>query len=547
MKDTSTSTSTYSKGALPSLVTVFFFWGFVAASNGIFIPFCKTHFQLNQFQSQLIDTSFYGAYFFGSLLLYLLSTATGVDILNRIGYKNGIILGLTMSVIGAVSLAFVSGMSSATFAMVLASFFIIALGFSLQQTAAQPFAIALGSPATGAHRLNLAGGINSLGTLLGPLAVSYVLFGDLNDGGSATIQSIRTLYLLLACLFLAVALFFLFNKNLPKIRQDEQVEKSGKAMNLLFMISVPTILLLFFNDRFSEQGKIYLVLGSLAIILGLLFYALSTARRNGNGWGAMQYPQLVLGMIAIFVYVGMEVTIQSNMGALLKQKEFGGLDEKFISQFISLYWGSLMIGRWTGAVSAFSIPPSTKKLLTILVPIIAFGVILGVNHLRGNDVSNMFIYVVCVLFLVAAFFYANERPAKMLMTVAALGTIAMTVGLLTTGNISTFAFISGGLCCSVMWPCIFALAVTGLGKYTSQGSSFLIMMILGGAIIPPAQGVICDFDKSCKEGIYGMTFTHLSYVLPLLCFAYMAWHAIRTRNILKSQGLDYDQQMAGGH
>ncbi|MFM9028167.1 MAG: MFS transporter, partial [Bacteroidota bacterium] len=421
MKDTSTSTSTYSKGALPSLVTVFFFWGFVAASNGIFIPFCKTHFQLNQFQSQLIDTSFYGAYFFGSLLLYLLSTATGVDILNRIGYKNGIILGLTMSVIGAVSLAFVSGMSSATFAMVLASFFIIALGFSLQQTAAQPFAIALGSPATGAHRLNLAGGINSLGTLLGPLAVSYVLFGDLNDGGSATIQSIRTLYLLLACLFLAVALFFLFNKNLPKIRQDEQVEKSGKAMNLLFMISVPTILLLFFNDRFSEQGKIYLVLGSLAIILGLLFYALSTARRNGNGWGAMQYPQLVLGMIAIFVYVGMEVTIQSNMGALLKQKEFGGLDEKFISQFISLYWGSLMIGRWTGAVSAFSIPPSTKKLLTILVPIIAFGVILGVNHLRGNDVSNMFIYVVCVLFLVAAFFYANERPAKMLMTVAALG------------------------------------------------------------------------------------------------------------------------------
>ena len=188
----SSTTTSYSKSALPTLVTVFFFWGFVAASNGIFIPFCKTHFNLNQFQSQLIDTSFYGAYFFGSLLLYLTSSFSGLDILNRIGYKNGIIFGLLMSVTGALALAYVSSLSGATFAMVLGSFFLIALGFSLQQTAAQPFAIALGNPATGAHRLNLAGGVNSLGTLLGPLAVSYILFGDLANGGSATIQSIQT-------------------------------------------------------------------------------------------------------------------------------------------------------------------------------------------------------------------------------------------------------------------------------------------------------------------------------------------------------------------
>ncbi len=148
---------TISKGALPTLITVFFFWGFVAASNGIFIPFYKTHFQLNQFQSQLIDTSFYGAYFFGSLLLYLMSGVSGVDILNRIGYKNGIIIGLSMSVIGALSLAFVSVSASATFAMVLASFFIIALGFSLQQTAAHRGArtsvrVRLAFRAAGSHR-----------------------------------------------------------------------------------------------------------------------------------------------------------------------------------------------------------------------------------------------------------------------------------------------------------------------------------------------------------------------------------------------------------
>ncbi len=539
--------TTYSKSALPTLVSVFFFWGFVAASNGIFIPFCKTHFQLNQFQSQLIDTSFYGAYFFGSLLLYLASAASGTDLLNRAGYKNGIIFGLLLSVVGAVLLAMVSASANATFAMVLGSFFLIALGFSLQQTSAQPFAIALGPPATGAHRLNFAGGINSLGTLLGPLAVSYILFGELGNAGTATIQSIQTLYYLLAGLFLFVDLFFASNRNLPKVSLFEPVEKSGKATRTLLLISVPTILILFFNDAFGESLRHYLVFGSLFFIIGILLYSMSAATRNPEGWGAMQHPQLVLGMIGIFVYVGMEVTIQSNMGALLKQAEFGGLDEKFISQFISLYWGSLMIGRWTGAVSAFDLSSSTKKLLTAVVPFIAFAVILFVNHLRGNEVSNLFVYAACVAVLVGAFLIANERPAKMLMVVAALGALAMLIGLSTSGTISTFAFISGGLCCSVMWPCIFALAVTGLGKYTSQGSSFLIMMILGGAIIPPAQGVICDLDKTMPGGIAGLSFTHFSYVLPFACFLYLAWHAVKTKGILRAKGLDYDQQMTAGH
>ncbi len=450
-----------------------------------------------------------------------------------------------MSIIGAVSLAFVASGTGATFGMVLACFFIIALGFSLQQTAAQPFAIALGNPATGAHRLNFAGGINSLGTLLGPIAVSVVLFGDLNNEGTATIQSIKTLYLILAGLFLFVALFFFVSKNLPTIKMEEHVENSSKAMRLLFIIAIPTIVLLFFNNMFGEHEKVYLVIGSLVIILGSLFYALFAAQKNKAGWGAMQYPQLVMGMIAIFVYVGMEVTVQSNMGALLRQPEFGGLDEKYISQFISLYWGSLMVGRWTGALAVFDMKKSTKNLLMIVVPLVAFALILFVNHLRGNEIENMFVYVISIFILIGAFFYANERPAKMLLTVAFFGLTAMVIGLMTTGRLSTFAFISGGLACSVMWPCIFALAVTGLGKYTSQGSAFLIMMILGGAIIPPTQGVICDFDKLTTGGIAGMSYTHFSYIVPLICFAYMVWHAVKTKSVLKSQGLDYDQQVTG--
>ena len=180
------------------LITVFFFWGFVAASNSVFIPFCKTYFKLDQIQSQLIGSAFYGAYFYGSLILYLLSSLSGTDLLNKIGYKKGIIYGLLISVVGAIALAVISGLQNVTFGLVLVSFFIIALGFSLQQTAAQPFAVALGSPETGTHRLNMGGSVNSFGTLLGPLVVSFLLFGNVSSSNSASIENIQTLYFFLA-------------------------------------------------------------------------------------------------------------------------------------------------------------------------------------------------------------------------------------------------------------------------------------------------------------------------------------------------------------
>ncbi|MEN9458036.1 MAG: hypothetical protein RL135_610, partial [Bacteroidota bacterium] len=169
-------------GALATLVIVFFFWGFIAASNSIFIPFAKTHFQLNQFESQLIGSAFYGAYFIGSLILFILSNLFGYDILNKIGYKKGIIYGLGISVVGA--LLIIPSANANSFPAILGSFFIVALGFSLQQTSAQPFAITLGDPSTGSHRLNLAGGINSLGTTLGPIIVSFFLFGSVGNANS---------------------------------------------------------------------------------------------------------------------------------------------------------------------------------------------------------------------------------------------------------------------------------------------------------------------------------------------------------------------------
>jgi FHS family L-fucose permease-like MFS transporter len=252
-------------------------------------------------------------------------------------------------------------------------------------------------------------------------------------------------------------------------------------------------------------------------------------KKTSHGWGAMQYPQLVLGMLAIFTYVGVEVSIQSNLGALLQLPEFGGYDESTISNFISLYWGSLMIGRWTGALSAINIHASLRKVLTFVVPFIAFGVILLINFLSGNAIAQLIPYAICIFIAVMAFFIGNEKPAKTLLLFAGIGIAGMIIGLLTTGNLALFAFISGGLACSIMWPSIFSLAISGLGKYTSQGSAFLIMMILGGAIIPPIQGKIAD-----DMGI------HFSYFIPVLCFAYLAFFALRARGILKSQGINVD-------
>ncbi|HRE51454.1 MAG TPA: MFS transporter [Flavitalea sp.] len=534
-----------------TLITVFFFWGFVAASNGIFIPFCKTHFELDQFESQLVDAAYYGAYFFGSLILYMLSSISGVDILNKIGYKNGIIYGLLISVAGALAMAFISTSESSTFTMVLIAFFLIALGFSLQQTAAQPFAVALGSPETGAHRLNMAGGINSIGTLLGPLVVSVVLFGGLKDDNKiATLGNIKTLYIILAALFTAVAVFFAVSK-LPKVTSNEKIESSPKALITLAIIAIPTFVLIFMNEwvvmHFGDSAKGYLIIGTLGLTLGLLFYAMYASRSNKTGWGAMQYPQLTLGMIAIFVYVGVEVTIQSNMGALLKTEDFGGLDEKYISQYISLYWGSLMIGRLTAAISVFNLKKSAKRLLSFVVPFLGFLLILLVNVLRGNEIGNLYVYAICILFLIAAFMYSNEKPVAMLLSVSVMAALAMLIGIFTKGDMAMFAFISGGLFCSVMWPCIFSLAIAGLGKYTSQGSAFLIMMILGGAIIPPLQGALCDFDATMPQGILNTSFTHFSYIIPAICFVYLAWHALKSRQALKAQGIDFDQQISGGH
>ena len=160
-----------------ALISVFFFWGFVAASNGILIPLFKDKFALSQFQSQLVDLAFYTAYAIGALVYFFMSRAKG-DPIYKIGYKKALILGLFISAIG--SLFFIPAAKLQSYPLLLIALFIIGLGFGLQQIVANPFVINFGDKRTGSQRLNLAGGINSFGTTIGPVLLSYALFGNIN-------------------------------------------------------------------------------------------------------------------------------------------------------------------------------------------------------------------------------------------------------------------------------------------------------------------------------------------------------------------------------
>ncbi|MFV8369844.1 MFS transporter [Flavobacterium sp. LB2R40] len=542
--------------ALYTLITVFFFWGFIGASNGIFIPFCKAKFGLDQFQSQLIDFAFYGAYYIGALLLFIFSSIAKKDILNGWGFKKGIIYGLLVSTFGAVLM--IVAVTQGSYLFILGALFIVALGFSLQQTSAQPFAASLGEPHSASSRLNLAGGINSLGTTIGPIVVSIALFGviagvNIEEFAQKpdSLDSMRILYVFVGGLFLLAAALFHFSKKLPAGKSDSTFETANKAMKTLIAITVilvaifayifsryedPQFISRFIDNKEKDFLGLALTVSTLLVVVIGLFFANTTAQKNPEGWGAMKYPQLVLGMLALFAYVGVEVTIGSNLGELLVTADFGSISGPALAPYMSMYWGSLMIGRWAGAITVFNPSSQLKKILLIVIPYVAFGVVLTANAISGQDVTPLYAYSFVILFQIAGFFLGKDQPSRTLMIFGLMGMTAMLIGLFTTGTIAIFAFMSGGLFLSIMWPCIFSLAIAGLGKYTSQGSAFLVMMILGGGIIPPLQGKLAD--------IIGI---HTSYFIPVLCFAFIAFYGWKVIGILEKQGIGNEIEVGGAH
>jgi FHS family L-fucose permease-like MFS transporter len=462
--------------SLPILISVFFFWGFVAASNDILIPVFKEKLNLEQWQSQMISFAFYVAYTVGSIIYYVISKLMKQDVLNKIGYKNGVALGLFISALG--TLLFYPAAQTASFPLMISGLFIVGLGFSLQQTAANPLTIAMGDPKNGSQRLSLAGGINNFGTTIGPLLISFAIFGSVAAGSAeANIESVKVPYLILGAAFIIVAVIFKFS-SIPNTIPAIQEEVNSTSSNL--------------------------------------------SRKS-----ALKYPQLVLGMIAIFVYVGVEVSTASNLPEFMIQHL--GTKTENIAPFVSLFWASLMIGRWTSSIGAFNIKGGAKHIIQFLMPYIAFGVFLLVNRIANHDVTPFYIYGFVIIALIIGDLLSKGNPARQLLLYSIFGIIALFIGMLADGMVSVFAFISVGLFCSTLWPCIFTLAIKGLGKHTNEGSGFLIMMIMGGGFISLLQGVLAD------KNLLGIQW---SYLVGVACFAYLAFYATVTKGIFKKQQIE---------
>lgn len=470
-------------GQFIPLVTVFFFWGFVAASNEILIPVFKKSFDLSQAESQLVAVAYYIAYTVGALIYMGASLLAKQDLINKFGYKNSLSFGLLLSAIG--TLFFIPAANTGSFPLMLTGLFTVGLGFSLQQTVANPLAIALGDASTGSQRLTLAGGINNLGTTIGPLIVAYAIFGAGGEGETTlSIEAVKIPYLCLGVAFLAVAIFLKFS-SLPN--HPEQEEDSAIATSK--------------NDKSS----------------------------------ALKYPQLLLGMLAIFLYVGVEVSTVSNLPAYMHNEL--GFDIQGVTPYVSLYWASMMIGRWGGAAEAFGLDKTKTLALKFIAPYLAFGIFLLVNYIAGHDLKPFYLYSVIILIMILASLWTNGNPAKMLLTFSIIGIVALLIGINTTGLVSIYSITSVGLFCSTLWPCIFALAINGLGKNTSQGSNFLIMMIMGGGLVSIFQGYIADLST-----------VHSSYIVCILCFVYLVFYAIATPKILKKQGINLGEvKSEGGH
>lgn len=470
-------------GAFATLISIFFFWGFVAASNDILIPVFKKALDLSQLQSQLISFAFYVAYTVGSLLYFAISSILKKDILNLIGYRNGLALGLVISAAG--TLLFIPASNNASFLLLISGLFTVGLGFSLQQIAANPLAIQMGDPEKGNIRLSLAGGINNVGTTIGPVIVSFAIFGGVSSETTLNLEAVQTPYLILGAAFLIAAIIFKFS-------------------------SVP--------DRLGDEND-------------------TTEKGAGNILATLKYPQVVLGMIAIFLYVGVEVSTASNLPEFMKQKL--GTAENAVAPYVSLFWASLMIGRWTSAAGAFNLSKSMKSLLGVVLPFVAFGIFLLVNYLAGNKLDVFYPYLGIVLILIAADKLSDGNPVTQILIYSGLGIVALLIGIFASGMTSVFAFISVGLFCSTLWPCIFTLGIAGLGEKTNTASSLLIMMIMGGGFISTIQGALAS------ESVLGIQY---SYFVGVVCFAYLAFFAWKVSSELKKQGFNnFDSSKQNSH
>ncbi len=437
-----------------SMCVLFFVWGFLMTWNDLLIPRFRDVFQLSFFRAMLVQFAFSGGYAVGSALYYVCGVLFG-DPLSRIGFKNGILVGLALAGLG--SGLFVPAAMTASYALFLFALCLIGLGFSLIQIAANPYVLALGPEKTGSSRLNLAAGFSSVGTTLGPLIGGWLIFRVFARPGEPSLNTVRGPYLICAASF-------------------------GLLIVLFSMLRLPQ---------------------------------LNSAAPVARSWGPLAMPTVWLGVLAVFFYVGTEVTIGSSIVNFLGLLSIGGMTHAEASRSLSIYWCGLMAGRFMGAAALSGAPPRVKRTVLAIIPVTA---LLAVTVVFGRQAALH--YAPCLVLVVAAFVTGGLSSARLLLLFSVAMMLLLGLGIWTSGATARWAILGTGLFCSIMWSNIFSLALEGLGPLKNQASALLVMAISGAAILPPLQGAVADR--------WGM---QASFLVPLLAMAYVAayaWHKYRT-------------------
>lgn len=476
---TSGNTNQTYRGPFAIMTSLFFLWGFMTVFNDILIPRFKDAFTLSYFQAMLVQLAFFGAYFVGSLLYFIISATTG-DPIARIGYKNGVVIGLLISALG--SALFWPAASAASYPMFLVALFVVGLGFAMLQIAANPYVTILGPEKTASSRLNLAQGFNSFGTTIGPLIGGWLIFQYFAKSGAHGADSVKMPYLIFCVVFIVLA-------------------------GVFFFVRLPHI-----GEGHIERGA-----------------------------GALKFPHVVLGIVAIFMYVGGEVSVGSAIINFLGQPTVAGLDEVHASKFVSLYWGGLLIGRFMGAVELSEMKKMTKQMLLIVIPLaaclflwIAQSAPLDALHgeatapimtlWKDRFVENWAVFKNYLPFLALCwvlFQLGKSLAGRTLMIFSSTVVVLLLITIFQGGKLAMWCVVAIGLFTSIGWSNTFSLAIEGVGIYKSQASSLLVMAILGGALLPPLQGFVADATRNLQ----------ISFLVPLIAYAYVAFYGAKGHKI----------------
>jgi len=418
----------------------------------------------------LVQFAFFGAYFIGSLLYFLISVTAG-DPIARLGYKNGVVIGLLTSAAG--SALFWPAATVHSYPLFLVALFVVGPGFAMLQIAANPYVTILGPEKTASSRLNLAQGFNSVGTTTGPLIGGYLIFQYFAKTGAHGAESVKIPYLAFGVVFLVLAALF-------------------------FFIHLPHV----------GEGRIE------------------------PGAGALKFPHVVLGVIAIFMYVGGEVSIGSSIINFLGQKSVAAMDPIEAKNYVSLFWGGMLIGRFMGAVELSEMKKASKRLVLAAIPVAGFLLFWALRSWNSDQQQFDFaggwtiveIYLPLLALCWFLFQFGQALAGRTLTIFSSTIVVLLAVAILTGGKLAMWCVVGVGLFTSIGWSNTFSLALEETGIYKSQVSSLLVMAILGGAVLPAILGRVAD--------VWSL---QTAFVVPLIAYAYVAFYGRKGHAIGRSR------------